>query len=60
MSLRPAGSQDNIPKVFVEPIVVGEVLPSMPLFLWPDRYIEVELESTYANAWGSVPRAAQA
>jgi hypothetical protein len=39
----------------VEPIAVGESLPLMPLFLWPDRYVNVELETTYANAWAVYP-----
>ncbi len=27
----------------------------MPLFLWPGRYINVELEATYADAWAVYP-----
>jgi hypothetical protein len=50
-----AGSQESAARAFVEPIAVGEVLPSMPLFLWTDRYVNVELETTYASAWAVYP-----
>lgn len=40
---------------YVEPIAVGETLPDMPLFLETSRYINVPLESTYQEAWRSVP-----
>lgn len=36
---------------FVQPIAVGDVLPEMPLFLAPDRYVNVPLEATYQTAW---------
>jgi hypothetical protein len=29
---------------------VGDALPALPLFLWSDRYINVDLEQTYQNA----------
>jgi hypothetical protein len=41
---------------YVEPIGVGSVLPEMPLFLLPERYIRAPLESTYVRAWDGVPR----
>ncbi|MDH3599831.1 MAG: DUF4058 family protein [Candidatus Tectomicrobia bacterium] len=41
---------------YVEPISVGRVLPAMPLFLTPDHYINVPLESTYMAAWRGVPQ----
>jgi hypothetical protein len=50
-----AASEDTIPKAFVEPIALGETLPVMPLFLWPGRYINVELEATYQGAWAVYP-----
>lgn len=40
---------------FVEPVSVGQPLPDMPLFLTPDRYVEVPLERTYQEAWEDVP-----
>jgi hypothetical protein len=40
---------------YVEPIAVGSVLPAMPLFLEPDLYVSVPLESTYAEAWEGLP-----
>jgi hypothetical protein len=50
-----AGGPDDIPRAFVEPIAVGEVLPLTSLFLWPGRYINVDLEATYQNAWAVFP-----
>lgn len=40
---------------YIEPIAVGDVLPNMPLFLTPEYYIEVPLETTYQAAWRGVP-----
>ncbi len=34
---------------------VGESKPDMPLFLTPDRYVLVELERTYLEAWSGTP-----
>ncbi|MEX2212656.1 MAG: DUF4058 family protein [Phycisphaeraceae bacterium] len=42
-------------KCFVEPIAVGQKLPSMPLFLDVDHYVDVPLEETYERAWEGVP-----
>ncbi len=50
-----ARSEDAIAKAYVEPIAFAEVLPAMPLFLWPNRYINVELETTYASTWAAYP-----
>jgi len=41
--------------MFVQPVAVGQALPDMPLFLTPDVYIYVPLESTYRAAWADVP-----
>jgi hypothetical protein len=38
-----------------QPIGIGENLPPMPLFLWLERYVNVDLESTYADAWAAYP-----
>jgi hypothetical protein len=43
------------PEMFVQPVAVGLALPDMPLFLTPDVYIYVPLESTYQAAWADVP-----
>lgn len=40
---------------YVEPIRVGSRLPDMPLFLTPEHYVPVPLESTYMQAWAGVP-----
>ncbi|NLF69227.1 MAG: DUF4058 family protein [Candidatus Anammoximicrobium sp.] len=40
---------------YVEPFLVGSVLPEMPLFLTPERYVRTPLESTYMQAWAGVP-----
>jgi Protein of unknown function (DUF4058) len=42
-------------EVFVENAAVGAALPEMPLFLRPDRYISVPLETTYQTAFRGVP-----
>jgi hypothetical protein len=41
---------------YVEPITVGDVLRDMPLFLDPERYVNVPLEPTYLSAWEGFPR----
>lgn len=46
-----------LPQGFIEPIAVGDSLKAMPLFLDEDlSHINVPLESTYAEAYSSVPR----
>jgi hypothetical protein len=40
---------------YVEPTEVGAALLDMPLFLAPDRYIQVPLESAYQAAWQGFP-----
>jgi hypothetical protein len=42
-------------EAFVEPLAVGDALPEMPLFLTPDVYVPVPLESTYQLAWEGMP-----
>jgi hypothetical protein len=44
------------PTAYVQPVGVGDPLPGMPLFLTPDRYIDVPLEATYAAAWHGMPQ----
>jgi hypothetical protein len=50
-----AYNASGYPEAFVEPTAVGATLPDMPLFLAPDIYIPVPLETTYLAAWDAVP-----
>src|SRR5262249_47990439 len=43
-------------EVYSQHLAVGSVLPDMPLFLRPDRYVLVPLEGTYEAAYRGVPR----
>ena len=43
-------------KAYIEPAAVGQALIDMPLFLTPDRYVNVPLEQTYLAAYRGVPR----
>lgn len=43
-------------KAYIEPTAVGRALIDMPLFLTPERYINVPLEATYNGAYRGVPR----
>jgi hypothetical protein len=45
---------------FVEPLAVGDVLPPLPVFLTPERYVEVPLEESYLAAVAEVPDRARA
>lgn len=40
---------------FVQPVAVGSLLPALPLFLTPERYVETPLEETYRSGWEAVP-----
>lgn len=42
-------------EVYLEHLAVGSVLPDMPLFLRPDRYINLPLETTYQEAYRGMP-----
>lgn len=44
------------PTAYVQPMRVGEPLGEMPLFLTPERYVELPLETTYAAAWRGMPQ----
>lgn len=44
------------PEAFLEHLAVGSALPDMPLFLDPDRYVNVPLERTYQAAWHGMPQ----
>jgi hypothetical protein len=43
------------PTAYVEHLNVGSSLPDMPLFLTPDRYVNVPLEATYQTAYQGLP-----
>jgi hypothetical protein len=42
-------------EIFLERVRVGAALPDMPLFIRPDRYVNVPLESTYQMAYSGFP-----
>jgi hypothetical protein len=42
-------------EIYVEHVAVGTLLPEMPLFLHPERYINVPLEPTYHSAYSGMP-----
>jgi hypothetical protein len=42
-------------EVYLEHLAVGAALPEMPLFLRPDRYVNVPLEATYQAAYQGMP-----
>ena len=43
------------PEAYLEHFAVGSPLAEMPLFLTPDRYVNVPLESTYSTAFCGLP-----
>jgi hypothetical protein len=43
------------PQAYVEPVAVGMALPGAALFLDPQWYVTVPLESTYGAAWEAIP-----
>lgn len=51
-----AYSAGPIKRAWVEPTAVGRTLIDMPLFLEPEMYINVPLETTYRAAYRGVPR----
>ena len=40
---------------YTEHLTTGQALPQMPLFLNPDRYVNVPLEQTYQTAYRGMP-----
>ncbi len=40
---------------YVEPVAVGDALPSLPVFLSPGIYVPAPLETTYESTWGKCP-----
>ena len=45
----------DIPTAYVEPVGIGDVLPSLPIFLSETRDIPAPLETTYQEAWAVFP-----
>jgi hypothetical protein len=43
------------PEVFIQHVWVGQPLIDMPLFLTPERYVNVPLEPTYRSAYQGMP-----
>jgi hypothetical protein len=43
-------------RAYIEPTAVGRALIDVPLFLTPETYVNVPLESTYLAAYRGVPR----
>lgn len=43
-------------RAYVVPVAVGESLPEMPLFLEPEKAVELPLEATYMAAFNETPR----
>jgi hypothetical protein len=54
LTLAAYAAQD-VPEAFVEPVALGSLLPDMPLFLSPEVYVPVPLETTYQSAWEMLP-----
>lgn len=49
-------SAGYVKRAFIEPVAVGDELPSMPLFLEAEVYVPVPLEATYRAAFAAVPK----
>ena len=47
---------DVLTRAYVEPVAVGDVLPSLELFLKPNGCIKIPLEETYRIAFELLPR----
>ncbi len=45
----------DLPTAYVEPVGIGDPLPSLPIFLSETRYIPSPLEATYMQAWAVFP-----
>ena len=46
----------EIPAAYVEPVGVGDLLPSLPIFLSSEEeYVPAPLEATYSDAWAVYP-----
>jgi hypothetical protein len=45
----------DAPIAYLEPIAIGDALPSAPIFLEDDDFVNAPLEQTYSRAWEVVP-----
>lgn len=45
----------NPAKAYVSFVALGDALPAVPLFLTADRYVELELEPGYTEAYTGMP-----
>ena len=45
-----------VKKAYIEPVAIGKPLPEMPLFLEPDRYVQLPLEASYRTAFDGIRR----
>ncbi len=56
--LTVAAYSAGLPKTaYVEPVAVGDSLPSLPIFLDEDTYVPAPLETTYQTTWFKCPGA---
>lgn len=46
---------DSCVTAYLEPVDVGNELPSMPMFLDPDWYVPLPLEASYVETWQGFP-----
>lgn len=44
-----------VPEAYVQPLAVGDTQPDLPLFLTPERYINLPMEDLYTRRWASFP-----
>jgi hypothetical protein len=42
-------------RAYVEPVAVGDELPSLPIFLTEEDYVPAPLEATYRASWAAFP-----
>lgn len=55
-TLTAAAYVADLPKVaYVEPFAVGDPLPDMPVYLNPESYVLMPLDSTYQSTWLTCP-----
>ncbi len=47
---------DVTTRAYIEPFAVGDLLPTLPLFLEPNAHVAVPLEKTNQSAFDAVPR----
>jgi hypothetical protein len=45
----------ELKRAYVEPVAVGDELPSLPIFLDESTYVPAPLETTYQTAWNRCP-----